>query len=110
MSYLVYIAWFGVAVTVFLWLRDLRIFYRTGLPSYRKAAYHVVPYTALALLGAFITMYAEGWDLLGLALILLALYLQDRVERENIWHGKSAVERFFGRAERRNVKSSQKRP
>jgi hypothetical protein len=55
-------------------------------------------------------MYAEGWDLLGLALILLALYLQDRVERENIWHGKSAVERFFGRAERRNVKSSEKRP
>ncbi|MDD1708290.1 MAG: ABC transporter permease, partial [Methanoregulaceae archaeon] len=31
MSYLVYIALFGAAVVFFLWLRDARIFYRTGL-------------------------------------------------------------------------------
>ncbi|CVK32239.1 protein of unknown function [Methanoculleus bourgensis] len=38
MSYLAYVAGFGVAVAAFLWLRDLRIFYRTGLPGYRRAA------------------------------------------------------------------------
>jgi hypothetical protein len=39
MSYLTYVAVFGAAVTIFLWLRDARIFFRTGLAGYRKAAY-----------------------------------------------------------------------
>src|SRR5690606_11247123 len=104
MSYLAYVAGFGVAVTVFLWLRDLRIFYRTGLPGYRKAAYLGVPFTALALLGFLVTAYTEAWELLGLGLVLLALYLQGHVDRENVWHGEGARERFFGRAERTNDK------
>ncbi|WP_292366053.1 MULTISPECIES: ABC transporter permease [unclassified Methanoculleus] len=109
MSYLAYVAGFGVAVTVFLWLRDLRIFYRTGLPGYRKAAYMGVPFTALALLGFFVTAYAEAWEYLGLGLVLLALYLQDRVDRENVWHGESTAQRFLGRAERTKDKGSRKR-
>jgi len=110
MSYLVYVAGFGVAVTVFLWLRDLRIFYRTGLAGYRKAAYRGVPYTALALLGFFITVFAEAWEYLGLGLVLLALYLQGRVDRENVWlHNESAGTRFFGKAERTKDKGSRKR-
>ncbi len=109
MSYLVYVAGFGVAVTIFLWLRDLRIFYRTGLSGYRTAAYQGVAYTALALLGFFVTASSETWEFLGLGLVLLALYLQGRVERENVWHGESASERFFGRAERTKDKGSRKR-
>ena len=109
MSYLVYVAGFGVAVTVFLWLRDLRIFYRTGLSGYRTAAYWGVPYTALALLGFFVTAYAEAWEFLGLGLVLLALYLQGRVDRENVWHNEGAAERFFGRAKRTKDKGSRKR-
>ena len=35
MSYLLYVALFGTAATIFLWLRDARIFFRTGLPGYR---------------------------------------------------------------------------
>jgi len=35
MSYLVYIALFGAAVVFFLWLRDARIFYRTGLSGFQ---------------------------------------------------------------------------
>ncbi|NLB00907.1 MAG: ABC transporter permease [Methanomicrobiales archaeon] len=109
MSYLAYIAGVGVAVTVFLWLRDLRIFYRTGLSGYRKAGYLGVPYTALALLGFFVTAYAESWEFLGLGLVLLALYLQGQVDRENVWHGEGAGDRFFGRAKRTNDKGSRKR-
>ncbi|KLK87752.1 ABC transporter permease [Methanoculleus sediminis] len=109
MSYLAYVAGFGVAVTAFLWLRDLRIFSRTGLSGYRKAAYLGVPFTALALLGFFVTAYAEAWEYLGLGLVLLALYLQGRVERENVWHGEGARERFFGSAERTKDKGSRKR-
>lgn len=109
MSYLVYVAGFGVAVTVFLWLRDLRIFYRTGLSGYRTAAYWGVPCTALALLGFFITAFAEAWEYLGLGLVLLALYLQGRADRENVWHNEGAAERFFGRAKRTKDKGSRKR-
>lgn len=110
MSYLAYVAGFGVAVTAFLWIRDLRIFSRTGLPGYRKAAYQGVLYTALALLGYFITSLTEDWVFLGLALVLAALYLQGRVERERVWHNEDAIQRFFGRVERTKDKSPRKRP
>ena len=33
MSYLLYVAYFGGAVVILLWLRDARIFFRTGLPG-----------------------------------------------------------------------------
>lgn len=97
MSYLVYIALFGAAVVFFLWLRDARIFYRTGYPGYRKAAYRGVLFGALALLGVAVT----GWsslEMLGLGLILLALYLQGRVERERVWTDEGTMDRFLGKA------------
>ena len=83
MTYLIYVAMFGAAVTLFLWLRDARIFFRTGLPGYRKAAYHGVVYGALATLGVMLTV--SMLELLGLGLILAALYLQGRIEREKVW-------------------------
>ena len=98
MDYLVYVAGFGAAATVFLWLRDARIFFRTGLPGYRKAAYWGVGYGALATLGIFFTFYSL--ELLGLGLILGALYLQGNVQRERIWGNESTFERFIGSAPR----------
>ncbi|TFG90166.1 MAG: ABC transporter permease [Candidatus Atribacteria bacterium] len=94
MSYLTYIALLGAVVTVFLWLRDARIFFRPGLSGYRKAAYWGVVYGALATLGVFFTMYLL--ELLGLGLILGALYLQGRIERENVWGNEGTLQRFFG--------------
>ena len=58
MSYLVYVAWFGAAAVALLWLRDARIFWRTGLAGYRTAAYRGVLYTALALAGVGVS-YAK---------------------------------------------------
>jgi hypothetical protein len=46
MTYLIWVAMFGAASIFFLWLRDARIFFRTGLPLYRKAAYWGVLYGA----------------------------------------------------------------
>jgi hypothetical protein len=97
MSYLVYVALFGAAVVFFLWMRDARIFYRTALPGYRKAAYRGVLYGALALLGVAVT----GWtslELLGLGLILAALYLQGRETRERVWTREGTLERVLGKA------------
>jgi len=94
MTYLTYIAIFGAAAIVFLWLRDVRIFYRTGLAGFRKAAFRGVLYSALGTLGIFFTLYML--ELLGLGLILGALYLQGRIEREKVWESEGTLQRFFG--------------
>jgi len=96
MTYLVYIAWFGAAVVFFLWLRDARIFYRTGLPGYRKAAYRGVLYGALAILGVAVAV--SLLEILGIGLILAALYLQGRECRETVWGSEGTLDRVFGRA------------
>jgi hypothetical protein len=96
MTYLIYVAMFGTAATLFLWLRDARIFFRTGLPGYRKAAYHGVLYGALASLGSMLTLTMPALELLGLGLILAALYLQGKIEREKVWNDEGTLERFLG--------------
>jgi hypothetical protein len=98
MSYLVFVAGFGAAVVYFLWLRDARIYARTGRPGYRKAAYYGVLYAALASLGLAFSIF--GSELIGLGCILGALYLQGRIERERIWGEESAIERLFGATRR----------
>jgi hypothetical protein len=107
MSYLVYVAGFGVAVVVFLWLRDLRIYYRTGLAGYRTAAYQGVLLTALSLVGLFVTW--AGLDLLGLGLVLAALFLQGRISRERVWHSEGTLKRLLGEVERRKDKGSKEK-
>ena len=96
MSYLIYVAMFGTAAVIFLWLRDARIFFRTGLPGYRKAAYHGVGYGALATLGGAFTLTMPDFELLGLGLILGAMYLQGRIVREKIWGQEDTLTRFLG--------------
>lgn len=96
MSYLLYIAVFGALAVIFLWLRDARIFYRTGLRGYRKAAYWGVLYGALALLGLEIARYVPDFEILGLGLILAALYLQTSRKKEQIWTNEDTLQRFLG--------------
>jgi hypothetical protein len=96
MSYLIWVAMFGTAVTLFLWLRDARIFFRTGFAGYRKASYHGVLYGALASLGSMVSLTMPDFELLGLGLILAALYLQGQVIRENVWKDEGTLERFLG--------------
>jgi hypothetical protein len=100
MTYLIYVALFGAAATLFLWLRDARIFFRTARDSYRNAAYRGVAYGALAMLGAAFTLTMPAFELLGLGLILAALYLQGKIVRENVWEGEGTLERFLGNVRR----------
>jgi hypothetical protein len=96
MTYLIFVAAFGTAATLFLWLRDARIFFRTALPGYRKAAYHGVMYGALATLGSMVALTMPAFELLGLGLILAALYLQGKIGREKVWKDENTLERFLG--------------
>ncbi|HOP66526.1 MAG TPA: ABC transporter permease [Methanoregulaceae archaeon] len=97
MSYLVYVAVFGTIAVFYLWLRDVRIFRRTGLAGYRRASYQGVIWGAAALFGLAVAMYTT-LEILGLGIILGALYLQGRIEREKIWNGEGTLERVLGSA------------
>ncbi|MDD1679058.1 MAG: ABC transporter permease [Methanomicrobiales archaeon] len=96
MSYLIYIAEFGLIAIFFLWFRDIRLFLTTRLPGYRKAAYQGVLFTALASLGFSIALYGADAEIIGLGLILAGLYLQGRIQKEKIFTDESTMERFFG--------------
>jgi hypothetical protein len=98
MSYLAYVAVFGVGAVLFLWLRDARIYYRTGLPGYRLAAYWGVLYSALASFGLHVTVYVPDFELLGLGLILLAMYLLVNRKKEKVWTSEGTIKRFLGQA------------
>ena len=67
-----------------------------ALPGYRNAAYWGVLYGALASLGLMITLTMENFEILGLGLILAALYLQGKIEREKIWKNEETFQRFIG--------------
>lgn len=99
---IVYVSIFGAVAVSFLWLRDARIFARTGAPGYRTAAYRGVLFTALAWFGCAICGFlGQNINLIGIGLILLALYLQSRIKKENVWKGdESAGTRFIGSAPR----------
>ena len=98
-SYLFYIALFGAAVCMFLWLRDIRIYTRTALPGYRSAARSGILHTALATAGAGEVLLFPSADILGVGIVLLGLYLQGKEKREKIFTTEQPVlERFLGKA------------
>lgn len=97
-TYLLYVTIFGVIGVAFLWLRDARIFYRTGDQTYRKAAYMGgVLFTAFASMGGIYFAYQQA-EFLGLGIVLIALYLQGgRVERTKLFgSGATATDRLLG--------------
>ncbi|MDE2545194.1 MAG: ABC transporter permease [Methanocorpusculum sp.] len=100
---------FGAVVVSFLWLRDTRIYARTGLAGYRKAAYQGVLFTALGWFAAAVAGLADTTLLyLGCGLVLLALYLQSRINRGDVWKGnESALQRLTGAAPRQNPQRKQ---
>ena len=47
-------------------------------------------------LGSMVTLTMPAFELLGLGLILAALYLQGKIEREKVWKDEGTLERFLG--------------
>lgn len=94
-TYLLYVTIFGVIGVAYLWLRDARIFYRTGDQTYRKAAYMGVLFTAFASMGVYFAL--QEAEFLGLGIVLVALYLQGKVERNKLYGpGATATDRLLG--------------
>lgn len=95
-TYLLYVTIFGVIGVAFLWLRDARIFYRTGDQTYRKAAYMGVLFTAFASMGIYFARQID--EFLGMGIVLIAFYLQGRLERNKLFSsGATVADRLLGK-------------
>jgi hypothetical protein len=89
----VYIAAFGFFSIIFLTLRDIRIFRRTKIESYRKGALRGMLAGALALVGLNITVMNPS---VGLTITLVAVYLNGKGKREDVFGNAPLMKRVLG--------------
>lgn len=83
-------------VVLFLTIRDIRIFKRTGYLSYRKGALKGLAASSLILLGA---ISVEAKPELGLLIVLLGLVVNRKGEREPVFTSAGTVDRFLGKTD-----------
>ncbi|MCE8422880.1 MAG: hypothetical protein J5U19_11115 [Candidatus Methanoperedens sp.] len=92
MSY-VYIAAFGFAAIIFLTLRDIRIFHRTRIASFRKGALKGMIAGTVALMGMIVTIENPS---IGLTITLVAVYLNGKGKREDVFFDAPMIRRVLG--------------
>ncbi|NYT19613.1 MAG: hypothetical protein GKC08_04910 [Methanosarcinales archaeon] len=91
-----YIAIAAYCVVLFLTLRDIRIFRRTGLPSYRKGALKGLVASTVILAGIILVgINAE----LGLVIVFIGLYINRKGVRENVFNDATTLERLLGKTD-----------
>ncbi|MBU4372974.1 MAG: hypothetical protein KJ714_00740 [Euryarchaeota archaeon] len=89
----VYIAAFGFITIVFLTLRDIRIYHRTKIESYRKGALKGMAAGALALVGMSVTAANPS---IGLTITLVAVYINGKGKRKDVFGDAPLVKRVLG--------------
>lgn len=87
---------FAYFTILYLTIRDLRIFRRTGYMSYRKGAFKGIVASTLALVGIFVIPFME---LLGIALVFVGVMVNQKGKREMIFTTASALDRFLGKTD-----------
>lgn len=88
-----YIAAFGFLSIMFLTLRDIRIYHRTKIVSYRKGALKGMIAGALAIIGMGVTIDNPQ---IGLTIILVAVYLNGKGRREDVFGDAPMIKRVLG--------------
>jgi len=91
----IYIAAFGFISIMFLTLRDIRIYRRTKLVSYRKGALRGMLMGALALFGMNFTGN-PGFESVGLTVVLVAVYFNNKGKREDVFGDAPLMKRVLG--------------
>ncbi len=91
-----YIAIAAYIVILFLSLRDIRIYRRTGYLSYRKGAIKGIIASSIALIGAILTI---NWPEAGLLIVFLGLYFNSKGVRETVFANATTLERLTGRTD-----------
>ena len=90
------IAMFAYLVVLFLTLRDVRIFKRTGYRSYRRGALKGLVASSLVLVGAIIV---ETKPDLGLLIVLIGLFINRKGVREHVFTGAGTLDRILGKTD-----------
>jgi hypothetical protein len=90
------ITMFAYFVVLFLTLRDIRIFKRTGYRSYRKGALKGLAASTVILIGAMIVKAKPD---LGLLLVLIGLFINRKGIRERVFTGAGTLDRFLGKTD-----------
>lgn len=91
-----YIAAFGFLSIIFLTLRDIRIYHRTKIISYRKGALRGMIAGAMALIGMIVTIEYPDNPQVGLTIILVAVYINGKGKREDVFGDAPVIKRVFG--------------
>ena len=83
-------------VVLFLTLRDIRIFKRTHLVSYRKGATKGLVASSVVLLGI---LFVSANPDLGLLIVLIGLYINRKGFREDVFKDTVALDRLLGKTD-----------
>ena len=93
MSFYLYIAVFGFISIIYLTLRDIRIYHRTKIESYRKGALKGMLAGALALVGM---STVEASPQIGLTILLVAIYFNGKGARKVVFKDAPLIKRLLG--------------
>lgn len=83
-------------VVLFLTLRDIRIFKRTGYRSYRKGALKGLAASSLILMGAIVVKAKPD---VGLLFVLIGLFINRKGTRERVFTSAGTLDRFLGKTD-----------
>jgi hypothetical protein len=92
----VYIAIMAYFVVLFLTLRDIRIFRRTGIISYRKGALKGIVSSFVMLVGMVLTLLNPE---LGLLIVFIGLYVNRKGQREVVFRQANTLDRLLGKTD-----------
>ncbi len=101
-----YIAAFGFFAIIFLTLRDIRIYHRTRIESYRKGALRGMIAAAIALVGMDVTAAYPENPSIGLVIVFVAVYINGKGKREDVFGNAPLIKRVLGET---TVKTADKR-
>lgn len=92
----VYIAIMAYFVVLFLTLRDIRIFRRTRIISYRKGALKGIISSFVMLVGVILTLLNPE---LGMLVVFIGLYVNRKGQREVVFRQANAFDRLLGKTD-----------
>ena len=92
----VYISIMAYFVVLFLTLRDIRIFRRTRIMSYRKGALKGLISSFVMLIGVILTPINPE---LGLLVVFIGLYVNRKGQREVVFKQANALDRLLGKTD-----------
>jgi hypothetical protein len=83
-------------VVLFLTLRDIRIFRRTRIMSYRKGALKGILSSFVMLVGIILTVIKPE---LGLLVVFIGLYVNRKGQREIVFRQANTLDRLLGKTD-----------